>query len=420
MLNRPVANQPPDRRKNLRANMWQALGATATLTVGNSGIRLAAHEPGRAPGLATLSERRPRVTMESLDAVGVVLMSGLDQRLREQLAGAGATVLPNREIDAFPNHPAGSARHAAGHDCGTSISAKNLSRWHLDKINHRAPKQKGLTGQNVRIGFIDTGINAGHPEFHGRSVQYMHVGPGKNDPGVPPRDDNGHGTHVAALAAGNSTGLATQAELYMAAVFVENNANGTPKTSLSQILRGWNWLLSREVDIINMSLTLGNYPEGSIDDSQKRLIEEGILRAADDQGILTIAASGNDGGHVAGLVGSPAILQSVKAVGATDKDDNPGYFSAWNDASKPDLYAPGVRIHSAAGTGMMYRELCGTSMAAPIVAGAAALLLQKDSLGGQPSLKFNPTQLRAELRKCSVPVTLSDGRIVRRLDLSHI
>lgn len=339
MLRRPVATPPPDRRKSLRANIWQALGDAAALTVGNSGIRVVPNERAGGPVLATPAGRRPRVTMESLDAVGVVLMSGLDQRLCTQLAGAGATVLPNLEIDAFPSHPVGSGTHAAGHECGKSISVKEVSRWHLDKINHDASKQKDLSGQNVRIGFIDTGINVVHPEFSGRSVQYMHVGPTKNDPGVLPRDDDGHGTHVAALAAGNSTGVATQAELYMAAVFVEKNANGVPKTSLTQIFRGLNWLLSREVDIINMSLTLGNYPEGSIDDSQKKLIEETILQVADDQGILTIAASGNDGGHVAGLVGSPAILHAVKAVGATDINDDAGYFSAWNDASKPDLYA---------------------------------------------------------------------------------
>ncbi len=234
-------------------------------------------------------------------------------------------------------------------------AAGDAATWGLDRVDQRQLPLDGRfeptsAGQGVRVYVVDSGLIPDHPEFAGR------VGKGAYTTGNSIRDCYGHGTHVAGIIASNRFGMAPAAKLHPVKVLGCDGGGST-----SAILSGLNWVARNapRKAIVNLSLR-GNYSPAL----------NRAVRSLTDSGRLVVTASGNDGNDACRF--SPASEPSVLTVGATDDSDREATFSNYGECV--DLYAPGVAIRSTAMSGTSGRLESGTSMAAPHVTGAAALL----------------------------------------------
>jgi subtilisin family serine protease len=250
----------------------------------------------------------------------------------------------------------------------------------------------GLKGQGIRIAVIDTGIDDTHPDFAGR-IRAM-----ESFVDDTPRDENGHGTHVAGIVAGSGAksggkyvGVAPEADLYVAKVL-----DGDGSGSMSGVMAGIEWaVLDQNVQIINLSLGGSGSCDGT--DALSTLCDEAVQQA----GVVILAAAGNTGPG-AKTVGSPGCARHVITVGATDDNDQMARFSSRgptsDDRTKPDIVFPGVGITAAQGSGTAlgsviaegYIAINGTSMATPHASGVAALMLEAN-----PAL--TPDQVKTQM-----------------------
>src|SRR5580765_7808059 len=313
-----------------------------------------------------------------------------------------------------------------------SLDRQNISFGHITTTTGAeaarlasVPNSSGFDGTGIGIAVLDSGIDANHTSFldrRGRSrviVSHDFTGEGRVD------DPFGHGTHVASIAAGNGrianaqfTGIASNANLINLRVL---NASGSGK--VSSVLTALDWVLANRntynIRVVNMSLgapAVDSYIYDPVCRAVRKLV---------DAGIVVVAAVGNNGINnggkkIYGQVHSPGIEPSAITVGASNtfgtderKDDGVATYSSrgptrssYLDSSgvrhydhliKPDLVAPGNKIIDASaannylvahnpwldagvskvdGRRMMY--LNGSSVATPVVAGAAALLIQAD------------------------------------------
>ncbi len=232
----------------------------------------------------------------------------------------------------------------------------------------------GIRGNGVTIAIMDTGVDWLHPSLNGNyrgGSSGVHAGnwydPISNS--VEPFDPVWHGTHVAGTAVGsNGIGVAPQATWIAARIFDENGF-----TTESVIHQAFQWLLapngdpSLAPDIINASWSGSSASDLFLPD----------VMAIQAAGILPIFAAGN-AGPAPNSVGSPASYPDTLAIGASDFRDEIAWFSSrgmspLTNQPKPTFSAPGAGIYSAFPDNQ-FAFASGTSMAAPHVAGAAALL----------------------------------------------
>lgn len=247
----------------------------------------------------------------------------------------------------------------------------------IDKVWDQGFKGKGMT-----IAVIDTGI-APHPDFGDRIVGFKDFVNNRTEA----YDDQGHGTHCAGISAGDGkasegkfAGAAPEANLVGIKV-LDKNGSG----SFSNVIAGIQWAVENKdefgIDIINMSL--GGYAS----QSYKNDPVAQAVQAAVEKGIVTVIAAGNEGPG-GKTIGTPATAPNVISVGALDdkgtvdrSDDDVAYFSSRgptrvDNLAKPDILTPGVRITAPKHIGDGYTTMSGTSMAAPLAAGMAALVKQ--------------------------------------------
>ncbi|PSL43689.1 subtilisin family serine protease [Saccharothrix carnea] len=233
----------------------------------------------------------------------------------------------------------------------------------------------GLTGAGVTVAVVDTGVEGDHPDLAGREVAGRDFTDEQD--GI---DHYGHGTHVAATIAGHREpyrGVAPDARLLDAKVC--DRRGFCPE---STIIEGMRWAAEQGADVVNVSL-------GLIASDDVDPVEAAVDALSASHGTLFVVSAGNDGDQ-AGTVLSPGTADSALTVGAVNRDESLADFSSRgprpaDGAVKPDLTAPGVDIVAAKpstqvlGTpvGEHHMALSGTSMAAPHVAGAAALLAQR-------------------------------------------
>jgi subtilisin family serine protease len=260
-----------------------------------------------------------------------------------------------------------------------AATAGTLTEPNVDAVNAPALWDLGIRGQGTVVATMDTGVDAGHPDLAARwrGGNNSWYDPNGEHPTVP-TDVNGHGTAtmgvlVGGAAGGTAVGVAPDATWIAVKIF---NDRGT--TSTSRIHQGFHWLLDPDgnpdtadaPDVVNNSWT-GSTAGCSLE-FQPDLRN---LRAA---GILPVFAAGNYG-PTAGTVLSPATNPEALAVGAIDDTAviDPSSSrgpSACGQATVPRLVAPGVGIRTTDLYGG-YVDATGTSVAAPHVAGALALLL---------------------------------------------
>ena len=255
-------------------------------------------------------------------------------------------------------------------------------------------KETGLTGKDVGVAILDTGIGY-HPDLlsssnASRLVGFVDI--------VNHRehyyDDNGHGTHIAGILAGNGSssgglycGIATKCHFLAIKVL---NYNGEGK--IEHVLEAIDWLLShyREYNIRIVNISIGSSRGRSFDENSP------LVRGVNslwEHGLIVLTAAGNQG-PAPGSIGAPGNSRKIITVGSSD----PLQYRSSTDYSsrgptetcvkKPDIVAPGSRIVSChpvpngdaspfQRNNASYQARSGTSMSTPIVSGCLALLLEK-------------------------------------------
>lgn len=238
--------------------------------------------------------------------------------------------------------------------------------WGLDRIDQRSSFLDGFyewygsdAGEAVHVYALDTGIRSTHTDFGGR-VDTINSFNAYTD-GRDVNDCNGHGTHVAGTIGGDQHGVAKNVILHPVRVLTCTSAG-----TLSAVIAGVDWITTQVLEsqhpaVANMSLST----------SPSQVLDSAI-RASIEAGVTYVAAAGNNGDSACFY--SPGRIEEVITVGATTMEDVRMASSNFGDCV--DIYAPGAGINSTFnGADTDTLVMSGTSMAAPHVAGTAALLL---------------------------------------------
>lgn len=232
--------------------------------------------------------------------------------------------------------------------------------WGLDRIDQKTLPLNNLyspktSGAGVSVFVIDTGVDGTHGEFGGRVNSGFSAVTGR----AGNSDCHGHGTHVAGTVAGTNVGVARGSTIIPVQVL---NCLGQGDTG--RILRGIDYVigLHRKGEPAIANLSLGGGVDAAIDAGIRAMVADGIT---------VVVAAGNSNKDACGT--SPAREPIAITVGATSQSDTRASFS--NFGRCLDIFAPGVEILSTM-PGSRYSQLNGTSMAAPHVAGVAALILE--------------------------------------------
>lgn len=268
-------------------------------------------------------------------------------------------------------------------------------------------------GKGIGVAILDTGISY-HPDFDRRIIGFQDMRK-ENKFGY---DMNGHGTHVAGIIGGSGklsnrqySGIAPCCNLIMVRVLDEKGDG-----EIATVIEGIRWVRKNKtrynIRILNISVgTLPHYGDQEEDD----LLME--VEKLWDEGVVVVAAAGNFG-PAWGTITTPGISKKIITVGASnDEEESESLGKLRKNYSgrgptrecvvKPDLVAPGSCVISCNGryqrTGRAYTEKSGTSMSAPVVAGAIAILLSK-----YPSMSNLEVKLR--LRQTCVDLGLNKNR----------
>ena len=331
-----------------------------------------------------------------------------------------AVTLPAREAGALRsstrvlNVTLNTRMHSTGVDGG------RLATTYPKTVGADALWAAGITGRGVGVAVIDSGVSGAIPDFKGADgssrIAANVVVSGATRSG----DDVGHGTHVAGILAGNSfnrdlgdpaygayVGIAPEADLITLKV-----ADDAGDATMVDVINALQYVVHHKVDlgigVVNISMssdTRASYVDDPID---------AAVEYAWHSGIVVVVAAGNRGSAADAVQYPPGNDPYVISVGATDElgtpdpgDDVTAAFSSrgvtQDGAAKPEVLAPGAHIVAPLSIGSSFQEQCpscvvgdnyfrmgGTSMSAPVVAGAAALLLQ-----ARPDL--NPDQIKGLL-----------------------
>lgn len=382
------------------------------------------------PGALTAAQERVIIRLNPAPLAG----QGFDSRLQHaQIAGqqagllnamrsAGIPVSLHRQFKGLLFN--GIALTVSSADIPRIKQLRDVAEIYPDQLVHMnlsesvplvgAPAAWGLTGadglsvegQGMTVAILDSGIDYTHPDLGSGLGPGFKVKGGfdyvNND--TDPMDDDGHGTHVAGIVAANGTlkGVAPQAQL-LAYKVLDAHGNGLTSNIIAALEQALNpdgdAATDDGADVINLSLGT----PGSPADPLSQAVDQAV-----SLGAVVVVAAGNNGNAYA-TVDSPGIAEKAITVAATDDLDHLADFSARGPVAhhpeiiKPDLAAPGVNILSTvpasgeSGSPSRYNSLSGTSMAAPHVAGAAALIRQL-----HPT--WTPEQVKASLITTAKPL----------------
>lgn len=275
------------------------------------------------------------------------------------------------------------------------LAAEAPVEWNVRQIGADEVWRDGITGAGVVVGVIDSGVDWSHPALQSKWRAYDPANPARPmadevtyswfdaiEGQALPYDDNDHGTHCTGTILGqeangaNTVGVAPGAQWIAAKVF-----DRTGGASSRVMLRAGEWMLApggdaaRAPDVINNSWGSG----AGIDDWYRD-----IVRAWRSAGIVPVFAAGNQGpfdpAPTPGTIENPSNYPESFAVAAVDRNNRLGSFSKLGPSPydpsriKPDIAGPGLEVRSSVAGGG-YSVMDGTSMAAPHIAGVAALML---------------------------------------------
>ena len=257
--------------------------------------------------------------------------------------------------------------------------------WGVDRIDAEKVWQT-TTGDPIKVAIIDTGVDVKHPDL----IDNLKGGVSTVSYTTSYNDDNGHGTHVAGIVGAIDNeigviGVAPKIDLYAVKV-LDRRGSGY----ISDVIEGIEWVINQKKSqggdwIINMSLGTSSDVKSFYDEIKK----------AYDAGITMVAAAGNTGGGVT----YPAAYPEVIAVSATDENNQ---IASWSSRGPEiDLAAPGVNIYSTY-KGSTYKTLSGTSMAAPHVTGAAALVIDTKKCDFNSDNVCTPAEVQQRLEQKAI------------------
>ena len=299
--------------------------------------------------------------------------------------------------------------------CPQCVDTKNLANAYITAIRADQVwnKKPYIQGQGIGVAVIDSGINPNGDLYTNMGVNRQVADIRFNtDYNQSPSDGYGHGTHVASIVGGDGSessgkyiGVAPMVNIINVKV-----SNDDGSALMKDVVQGLQWVFENKdtynIRVVNLSLN------SVVAESYNTSPLDAAVEILWFNGVVVVASAGNKGD---GAIYPPANDPFVITVGAVDdkgtgaiKDDVLASFSAYgnseNGAVKPDLVAPGKNIiarlvnqnmglagsHPANKVGTQYFRMSGTSMAAPMVSGAVALLLQDE-----PGL--NPDQIKYRL-----------------------
>lgn len=246
-------------------------------------------------------------------------------------------------------------------------------QWYLNKLQLPKAWDKTKGSSKITVAVIDGGVQKDHPDLKGKIVSPYNAVNGSSS-----YDPDEHATHVAGIIAASFNkygiaGIAPDVKIMPINVFQGNEA------SVETVIRAIYYAVAHHADIINMSLG---------DDSYSYLLES-ATKYAKSKGVVLVAAAGNSSTY---LPMYPAASEGVLGVSATDRNDKIAGFS--NYGNYIDLAAPGVDIYSSIAEST-YASFNGTSMAAPMISGVAALVRSKNPF-------LTPSQVETILKKSTV------------------
>ncbi len=257
---------------------------------------------------------------------------------------------------------------------GTGPASAIEDTWTARSADARGAAELAGGGQGVTVAVLDSWIDSRHPDFRGHVLSGATCRDGACQPGSTDIPDSceAHGTHVAGLVGSSRFGIAPEARILPVRVLTERN--GACQAQATDVASGIRYAASHGAQVINISLG-STY---ALSD-QERVIPQAVADAS-RQGIVVVVAAGN--GKTAGVdvYGNDALV-----VAATGPDDRLASYT--QRGTGVDLAAPGGQPQGSGCTpedcvvstwsDRSYAADAGTSMAAPIVAGAAALLLEQ-------------------------------------------
>jgi serine protease AprX len=316
-----------------------------------------------------------------------------------------------------------------------AYSTADLQTSYGASVNVDKAWTSAYTGKGVGVAVIDTGIAGGMPDFKGADGQSRVVASAVTSRGAATSGDvYGHGTHVAGIIAGDGTrrpygdplrgsyvGIAPEANLI--SVKASDDAGNS---TILDVIYGLQFVVDHKADfnirVVNLSL------ESTTQQSYKTDPLDAAVESAWFNGIVVVAAAGNHGATAEAANYAPGNDPYVITVGAIDDqgtkstaDDSAADWSSvgrtQDGYAKPDIMAPGAHIVSTLAPGSAFTSLCpacvvggsyiragGTSMAAPVVSGVAAVVLQK-----RPDL--TPDQVKAILMGTARPISYAVAEV---------
>ncbi|TDC13505.1 S8 family peptidase [Streptomyces sp. 8K308] len=389
-----------------RSRRTAVLAATAAMTLGLGALLpTAAQAAPSAPSLAEIRELIPNAAAANTVADSYIVQLR-DNVVQAESAGGERLVdsYGAEIVDEFPETLNGYAIEATLEEAlelaadpavatitqnqkfSINATQPNPPSWGLDRIDQPdLPLNQSYTypdhgGDGVTVYVLDTGVRTTHTAFGGRArfgYDYFNQGGA---------DGHGHGTHVAGTVAGALHGVAKSADIVN--VRVLNNSGGGTTAS---VVGGIEWVTANHSGPSVANMSLG----GGIDTTL-----DAAVRASIASGVTYAIAAGNNSGQNASNT-SPARVAEAITVASSASNDARSSFS--NIGAVVDIYAPGSSITSAWRTSdTATNTISGTSMAAPHVAGAAALYL-----AGNPSA--TPAQVRNALVAAGEPNTITNA-----------